>query len=217
MDVDLWADVVCSWCGIAQRRLRTALDRFPQAEHLRVRHHSFLLLANESVGRSWQFEAYMQERRGLTAAAAAQSASQIEQVATGDGHRAYHVLGNHIGNSSLAHEFAAHATAQGRHAEAWSVLFNAYFADQAPLWDADDFADLARRVGIDPDAAVAAVRHRRHRREVEEDHTAAVTLGAQGVPFLVIDGRYGLSGAQPVDVIVDALHRAWNERAEDQA
>ena len=39
----------------------------------------------------------------------------------------------------------------------------------------------------------------------------AMELGINGVPFFVINRRYGVSGAQPPEALLDALEMAWNE------
>ena len=47
--------------------------------------------------------------------------------------------------------------------------------------------------------------------DVRADQAQARTYGISGVPFFVLDRKYGLSGAQPVELLVSALEQAWNE------
>ena len=51
----------------------------------------------------------------------------------------------------------------------------------------------------------------RYAAEVRADEARARELGISGVPFFVIGGRLGVSGAQPPDVLLGALERGWAE------
>jgi predicted DsbA family dithiol-disulfide isomerase len=75
------------------------------------------------------------------------------------------------------------------------------------VWAYDD------AVGVDAEAARAVAFGDRHGDAVREDELLGQRLGIQGVPFFVLDRRYGVSGAQPAEVLLAALERAWGERA----
>lgn len=49
---------------------------------------------------------------------------------------------------------------------------------------------------------------------MRSDIAEARELGVSGVPFFVIDRKYGVSGAQPSEVMLEALGRAFGERRE---
>ncbi|MFB7892798.1 DsbA family protein [Microbacterium sp. NPDC056044] len=210
--VEMWADIVCSWCGIANERVNEAVRRFSENGQVELQHRSFRLLPDLPDGQGYDFAEYMSSQRGIDTAQIDQMAQRVEAIAHEDGIAEYHVADNSIGNTTLAHEFLAWATDQGRHQAAWDLLFRANFGEKADIWTVDELAAFASRLGLDENGARAALTDRRYRAQVESDHQEAVSLGSRGVPFLVIDRKYGISGAQPVDVIVDALARAWNER-----
>lgn len=212
MQVELWADVVCSWCGIANRRVQEAIAAFEHGDGVRLTHRSFRLLLDRPEGESISF-IELGRSMGMGDAQTRAAARQVEQVAAADGIVEYHVGDNRVGNTTLAHEFLAYASEQGQHDAAWDLLFEAHFADRAPLWTIQDLQAFAMPLGLDPEAAGRALVERRHRAQVVADHEQAVAFGASGVPFLVIDRRYGISGAQPVAQIVATLERAWHERA----
>ena len=52
---------------------------------------------------------------------------------------------------------------------------------------------------------------RRYRAQVQDDARRAQRLGATGAPFIVVDGRYGVPGAQDSDTLLDLLRTAWDE------
>ena len=76
---------------------------------------------------------------------------------------------------------------------------------------------LADKVGLDPDRVAAVLASSEYAAEVERDSRDATALGATGVPFFVIDRRYGVEGAQPADLILQALEQAWRERERGRA
>lgn len=212
MRVELWEDVICSWCGIANERVAKAMERFGRGDDVELVHRSFRLLADLPIGESVAFADHMGNQRGLSAADAEAMSEQLRRIAASEGIEPYHVADNHIGNTTLAHEFLAWAAEQGKEHEAWRLLFRAHFGERAAIWTVDDLVPFAGRLGLDEDAARAALESGRHRAKVEGDHAEAVALGARGVPFLVIDRKYGVSGAQSVETIVDALETAWAQR-----
>lgn len=212
MKVELWEDVVCSWCGIANERVNQALERFGHRDEVDFVHRSFRLLPNLPEGEAVNFVEHMESSRGISQAEAEQMAAPLQGLAREVGLPEYHVTDNDIGNTTPAHEFLAWASDQGKQNEAWDLLFRAHFVKRAPIWTVDDLVPFAEQLGLDAADARRALESRQYRGRVESDHNEALALGSQGVPFLVIDRKYGISGAKKVDIIVDALEKAWAER-----
>lgn len=210
MRVDMWADMVCIWCGLANERVNDALKQFDG--DVELVHHSFRLMPTHPDEQSWDFTDFMVQQRGYSPEQAAASADRVEGMAHADGIVDYHVHGNTVGNSTLAHEFLAWASTQGKHREAWDLVMTRHYADRAPIWTADDLMVFARELGLDEAAGREALAERRFRADVENDHDALGAMGAGGVPFFVIDGKYALSGAQPADAIVEALRTVAHQQ-----
>ena len=89
----------------------------------------------------------------------------------------------------------------------------AYFSEGEPISDPETLARLIAEVGVDYEAARAVAFSDRHGDAVREDELLAARLGIQGVPFFVLDRRYGVSGAQPAEVLLEVLERAWADLA----
>jgi predicted DsbA family dithiol-disulfide isomerase len=87
----------------------------------------------------------------------------------------------------------------------------AYFSEGEPISDPETLVRLVAELGVDPDEARAALEQGRFAEDVREDEQLAAQLGIQGVPFFVLDRRYGVSGAQPPEALLQALERAWGE------
>lgn len=210
--VELWEDIVCSWCGIANERVNEAMARFGREDEVEFVHRSFRLMSDMPEGEAVNFTDYMTTQRGIAPAQIDQMVAPLQKLAVEVGLDAYHVTDNDIGNTTLAHEFLAWASEQGKQNEAWDLLFRAHFGEKAAVWTIDDLVPFAEELGLDAGEARRALESRQYKAQVEGDHQEAIALGSQGVPFLVIDRKYGISGAQKVDIIVDALEKAWAER-----
>ena len=70
---------------------------------------------------------------------------------------------------------------------------------------------IAASVGLDEVRVKDVLSGNEYADAVEADIREAVSLGASGVPFYVIDRKYGVAGAQPSDVFSQVLERAWAE------
>jgi predicted DsbA family dithiol-disulfide isomerase len=92
-------------------------------------------------------------------------------------------------------------------------LLRAYFVEGRHVGRADDLAALAAEVGLDRDEAAAALADHRFLADVKADMAQATAYGITGVPFYVIDGRYGVSGAQEADTFAAALTQVAAEKA----
>ncbi len=211
MRIEVWSDVICPWCGLGLHRLRAALARFEHAGDVEVVHHSFQLDEHAPDGKTESVRAMLQ-KKGLPEAKIDAVTARVAQLAEAEGLQPYHVLDNRVGNTSLAHELAAWATEQGRGSEIWDLLFKTYFGEAESVFEVDELVDLAAKVGLDADAARGALSSRRYAKRVSADASEAQQLGANGVPFFVIDRKFAVGGAQPADVLLQALTQAWAER-----
>jgi predicted DsbA family dithiol-disulfide isomerase len=119
-----------------------------------------------------------------------------------------------LGNTFDAHRVLHAARADGLQAEAKERLLRAYFTEGRALTDADTLVELAAEAGVDPDRARAALASGSFAPEVRDDEREARELGITGVPFFVLHRRYAVSGAQPADLMLEALERAWAETVD---
>jgi predicted DsbA family dithiol-disulfide isomerase len=87
----------------------------------------------------------------------------------------------------------------------------AYFTEREPIGDRDTLARLGTEAGLPADEVAELLDGDRHADTVRADEDTATRLGIRGVPFFVLGRRYGLSGAQPADVILQALQQAYDE------
>ncbi len=212
MKIEIWSDIICPWCGIGQHRLDTALAAFEHRAEVQVVHRSFQLDPSFPMGRTQPVSELLRSKYGMTEAQLAASTHRITALAAAEGMVPYKVGENSVGNTRMAHELLAFAAEQGLEDAAWKRLYRAYFGEGRSVFDLDALVALAAEIGLDPGATREALTSGRYIAKVEADGRGARALGATGVPFVVVDGRYGIAGAQPVAVFKDALQQAWRDR-----
>ncbi|GAA1585720.1 DsbA family oxidoreductase [Kribbella sancticallisti] len=217
MRIDVWSDVVCPWCYIGKRRLEQALVE--AGEKAEVTWHSFQLdpsatnddprdLAErlgEKYGRGREFGLQANEHVTTVAAEVGLDFKLKDAKAanTVDAHRLIHLARDLEATGELS---------SGTHGQLKERLLKAYFTEGLPVGDHDTLTRLAVETGLPEDRVTEVLAGTAYAAEVAADQAQAVAYGANGVPFFVIDEKYGVSGAQPVEVFQEAIRRANADR-----
>ena len=212
MQVEIWSDVVCPWCYLGKRQFEQALELFGHRDAVKVVYRSFELDPFAPAGVTTPTVDMLASKYGMTAAQAHDAQRQMEQRAAQRG-LTFRMDGLRSGSTRDAHRLLQLARARGRQEELAEGLHRAYFTEQASVFDHAALADLAAAAGLDRDEALALLAGDDYARDVDADEAMARSLGVTGVPFFVFDRRYAVSGAQPPEVLAQALERAWAESA----
>jgi predicted DsbA family dithiol-disulfide isomerase len=208
--VEIWTDVVCPWCYLGMRRFETALKGFEHRDQVEVLHRSFEL--DRGAPRQPEPTIHVLARKfGRPTASIRPMFDQVTKLAEREGLE-YHLAQTQSGNTFDAHRLIHFAQAQGRGAELVALLFDAYFTRLRSVFDPDELEALAVEAGLDGDQARAVLGSDSFADAVRADEAQAEAYGAGGVPFFVFDGRFGISGAQPVDAFAETLDTAWATR-----
>jgi len=210
MQVEIWSDVVCPWCYLGKRYFEQALERFPHRDGVEVIYRSFELDPSAPPGVTTPTVETLAGKYGMGLEQAREAQRQMEQRAAQAG-LTFRMEDLRSGNTRDAHRLLQMAGARGRGAELAERLHRAYFTDQASIFDHASLAGFAADVGLDRDEALAVLAGDQYAQAVEADEQVAYSLGVTGVPFFVIDRRYGISGAQPAETITQVLERVWAE------
>ena len=211
--IDIWSDVVCPWCYIGKRRLESALADFEHAADVEVVWHSYQLDPGAPTEPTDSVAAHLGRKYGGGEAAGAQMIDRVEAVAAEEGlvyrlHQAQRV--NTVDAHRLLHlALESGPEVQGRLKER---LLAAYFTEARNVADHDVLREVAAGAGLDAARVDAVLASHEYAADVQADIEQAHAYGSSGVPFFVIDGRYGVSGAQPAEAFGEVLRRAWAER-----
>ena len=210
MQVEIWSDVVCPWCYLGKTRFDRALEAFDHRDEVSVVYRSFELDPSAEPGVSTPTVELLGSKYGMSVQQANQAQRQMEQRAAQDG-LDFRMDGLRSGNTRDAHRLLQLAKARHCQPELAERLHRAYFSEQESIFDHSSLAGLAVEVGLDRDEVLRVLASDEYSDAVDTDEAMARALGVTGVPLLVVDRRYGVSGAQPPETIVQVLDRAWAE------
>jgi len=210
MQVEIWSDVVCPWCYLGKRQFEQALAGFGHRDAVEIVYRSFELDPSAPPGVTAPTVEMLASKYGMTRDQARDAQRQMEQRAAQRG-LTFRMDGLRSGNTRDAHRLLHLAKARSRQAELTERLHRAYFTEQGSIFDHASLAGLAAEAGLGRDEALAVLAGEDYDQDVTADERMARQLGVTGVPFFVIGRRYAISGAQPPELIAQALDRAWAE------
>jgi predicted DsbA family dithiol-disulfide isomerase len=208
--VDIWSDVVCPWCYVGKRRFEAALARFEHRDDVAVAWHSFELDPQAGPASELPGAERLAAKYGMSVEDARARHAQLEQLAAGEGLE-YHLDRTRGGNSFDAHRLHQLAIERGLGDAMMERLMRAYFTEGEATGDREVLLRLATEAGLDADEARAVLESDRYSDAVREDEAVAHRIGIHGVPFFVLGRRFGVSGAQTADLMLQALDKAWSE------
>ncbi|MEU6662721.1 DsbA family oxidoreductase [Streptomyces sp. NPDC046821] len=215
MRVEIWSDIACPWCYVGKARFEKALAAFPHRDAVEVVHRSFELDPTRAKGDSGAVIPMLAQKYGMTEDQARAAERNLGENAASEG-LDYLTEGRDHGNTFDMHRLLHLAKEHGRQDELIGLLYRANFAEERSVFtDADEhLVSLAVEAGLDADEARAVLADPdRYADDVRADEREAAELGANGVPFFVLDRAYGVSGAQPAEVFTQALEQAWGNRS----
>jgi predicted DsbA family dithiol-disulfide isomerase len=206
MRVDIWSDVVCPFCYVGKARFDKALAGFAGRDDVEVVYHSFELDPSWPPGQTMPTMEMLATKYNLSPADAEAAEGRVAAMAEAEGlgFKPDRVLGNTFDLHRVLH--LAHD--QGFQHRLLDAVYQAYFGQAADVFDPDVLAELAEGAGLDPEDVHQVLDSDDYTADVRQDEEQARQLGITGVPFFVLDGRLGVSGAQSGDVFAEALRRA---------
>ncbi|GGH81725.1 putative DsbA family dithiol-disulfide isomerase [Pullulanibacillus pueri] len=210
MKIEVWSDFVCPFCYIGKRRLEEALNQLPNMENIEVQFKSFELdpqakrdygkdihtMLAEKFGTSYEQGKVMNDRMKEQAKEVGLTYNFDTMIPTNtfDAHRLMHFAHDH-----------------NKEAEMTERLLHAYFTESKHIGDHETLSELASEVGLDQNAVKTMLVGTDYADAVRADEQEARQLGVQGVPFFVLNRKYAISGAQPLNVFVEALQKVQQE------
>ena len=212
MQVDIWSDVVCPWCYIGKRRFESALARFEHRDQVEAVFHSFELDPAAQPRPAGSNAERLAAKYGISREQAVQQNERLARMAAAEGLK-LEFDRVQPGNSFDAHRLLHLAREQGIQAEVKERLFRAYFTEGEQIGDRETLIRVVAEAGLPRDQATSVLDGDAYADAVREDERLAADLGINGVPFFVLNGKYGVSGAQPADLLLSALEQVWKESA----
>ncbi len=209
--VEVWSDIACPWCYVGKRRLEAALARFAHRDEVRIVWRAFELdpSAPRTLSGDTPYVARLARKYGTPVAQAEGMMRRMTEVAAADG-LDFHFEKIRPGNTFDAHRLLHLAEERGLSDAVKERFLRGYLTEGEAIGEPEVLVRLAREAGLDEEQARAVLASDAYAAEVRADEAEAGELGITGVPFFAVAGRYGVSGAQPADVLLGVLTKAWS-------
>jgi predicted DsbA family dithiol-disulfide isomerase len=210
--IEIWSDVVCPWCYLGKRRFETALSHFEHRDDVEVVWRSFELDPTAEAEPAGTPAERLAAKYGMSAEDVAASHARLTALAAEEGLE-YHLDRTRGGNTFDAHRLIQLGKERGVQDAVKERLMRAYFTETESIGDHETLVRLGTEAGLDAEEARAVLASDDFAEAVREDEELGRRIGINGVPFFVFGRRYGVSGAQTADVLLEALDKSWEALA----
>jgi len=214
MKIEIWSDIMCPFCYIGKRRLESALVDFEFADQIKIEWKSFLLNPDMKTDPSKSTLEYLAETKGWSMDQTKQITQQVVEMASEEGLE-YHMDKTVVANAKNAHRLLQLAKTMGKGNEMKERLLKGYFTEGANIDDRNTLLGFALELGIEKERAEICLDSEEFGEKVEQDIYESRLIGVRGVPFFVMDRKYGISGAQAREVFKETLMKAWEEHLKN--
>jgi predicted DsbA family dithiol-disulfide isomerase len=209
--VDIVSDVVCPWCYIGKRRIEKAMTALTNEFDFEVNYLPFELNP-QTPKEGFNQKEYLTKKFG-SEEKYNQITSHVTNVAAGEGLQFNFDKQRISPNTKDAHRVIWLAKKEGKQLEAKEAFMKAYFEQGVDLTKKENIISVASSIGLDAARVVSFLDSQEGLQEVNELEQLNHQRGVSGVPFYIINNQYGISGAQPADVFIQALKQIGTEVA----
>ena len=211
MLVEIWSDIACPWCYVGRARFAAALALFEHRDEVTVLWRSFELDPDAPAEREGSHAERIARKYGRTLEEVAEMDAQLTAAAAADG-LTIDFSGVRSGNTFDGHRLVHLAAAHGKQDAMKERLLRAYFSEGALISDHATLQGLGVEVGLSAGEVHELLLTERYAEEVRDDERTAQSAGISAVPCFVIDRKYGASGAQPPETLLEFLQHGWTQR-----
>lgn len=208
MKIEIWSDIMCPFCYIGKRRLEKALESFQYKDQIVIEWKSFLLNPGMKTDPSKNSLEYLSEVKGWSMEQTKQITAQVVEMAAAEG-LDYDMENTVVANAYKAHRLLHFAKTKGAGSPMKERLLRAYFTEGLNIDDSATLIALAAEIDLPTDEVKACLDSDAFLKEVNEDVQEAQQLGVRGVPFFVLDRKFGISGAQADEVFQQSIAKAF--------
>ena len=207
MKVEIWLDFVCPFCYLGKAKFEKALENFSDKENVDIIYKSFELDPNASKMYKGTMSELISKKYGITIEEAEENNKRLTAQAKEVGllfnlEKAIPV------NTFSAHRLLAYAKEIGKDSALVNLIFKAYFTDAKNISDIDTLSQISKEAGLEEQAVRVILNSDKYTDKVREDEKESQDIGITGVPFFIINQKYTISGAQPIETLREALEKA---------
>ncbi|MGH2318846.1 DsbA family oxidoreductase [Planococcus sp. SE5232] len=210
MKIEVWSDYVCPFCYIGKRTLEQALVQSGFESQAEISFKAYQLDPNTPIDSTVPTYESLAKKLGQTVEQAKEMTKGVAQHARSVGLE-YDFDNMVEANTLAAHRLVKWAETKNKDAELTEQLMHQYFVEAKNVGSHDILLTIAEAVGLPRDEAKQVLESDQFMAQVQVDIAEAGQIGVQGVPFFVVNRKYALSGAQPLDAFVEALEQIAEE------
>lgn len=210
MRIDIWTDIVCPWCYIGKRQFENALAKFEHAKDVEIVFHSFELDPQAKTDAGMDSYDLLAKKYGVSRERSKEMHDQVAERAAGEG-LTYNMDKLIPTNSFNAHRLIQLAGKHGKQAAVVENLSAAYLTNGRHIGSSETLLEVAAQTGLDSAEVKAMLQGDAYAQDVRADEEMAQKIGIRGVPFFVVNNKYGLSGAQGTATFLEVLQKTWDE------
>ena len=214
MQIRIYSDMVCPWCRIGAKNLSDAIREWGDrtGEEVTVSHHAFLLDPSLPPEGLPYKESMAAKFGGMERIEPMLERVREAGAAVGVTFRWDRVT--RMPNTVLAHRVTA-LLPEERRAEWVEAVMTAYFEYGRDIAKQEVLLELAGDLGCDAGSLALELKEGKGAAEVQEDLDQAQRMGITGVPFFVINNKFGLSGAYPAAEFVRAFEKIAEQKQQN--
>lgn len=210
MKIEIWSDIMCPFCYIGKRRLESAMNDFEFADKIEIEWKSFLLNPDMVTDPQKSTLEYLSKTKGWSLEQTQQITQQVVDMAKEEG-LTYHMEKTVVANAKNAHRLLQLAKTMEKGDLMKERLLKAYFTEGKNIDDREVLIQLAQEVGLQKGRVEICLDSDEFLDKVEQDIYESKLIGVRGVPFFVLDRKFGISGAQSKEVFIDTIEKAWKD------
>lgn len=209
VQVDIVSDVMCPWCIVGYKQLEQALGMVGAGAYLRW--HPFEL--NPAMPPEGQnLTEHIAEKYGATPAQSAENRKRLVDLGESLGFAFAFSEDSRIVNTFAAHQLLDWAQEHGRQHPLKMALFEAHFSQGKDVSQPDVLVEIAASVGLDGKAAAEVLASESQASDTRARQQFWTSRGISGVPSMVFDGRFLLTGAQGAQTYAQMLQKVIAEK-----
>jgi len=216
MKIEIWSDVVCPFCYIGKRKMEKALEKFPFKDQVEIEWKSFQLNPDQVTNPEINTLEHLSQSKGWSMEQTRQITSNVIEMAKEEG-LTFDFENAKVANTLKAHQLIHLAKKSGKQGEMKETLLQAYFSEGLNVDDLDTLIELGKKVGLNGSEIKLSLESNSFQDDVNQDIYESRLIGVRGVPFFVLDRKYGISGAQSDEVFDQTLEKAWTEFAKNNS
>jgi protein disulfide-isomerase len=208
MKIEIWSDIMCPFCYIGKRHFEAALTQIDSTIPIEIEWKSFQLDPTiPKMTERVNVYQYLADSKGMSFDQSKAMHENVNEMARNAGLN-YNFDIATVSNSFDAHRLIQYAKTKGLGNEIEESLFARYFTNGLDMSDLNALHEIGVAIGLDEEGLKVVLESDAFTTEISQDIQEAQRIGVRGVPFFVIDGKFAISGAQPVEVFVDAMEKA---------